>query len=80
MDDEYGKKLLVTEIAIADEIASAAELVMGKTLKIPAAIVRGLSYEMSSFDDEYKIHINTLLRSENDDLFRNPNNILHYSK
>jgi coenzyme F420-0:L-glutamate ligase/coenzyme F420-1:gamma-L-glutamate ligase len=80
MDDEYGKKLLVTEIAIADEIASAAELVMGKTLKIPAAIVRGLSYEMSSFNDEYKIRINALLRSEHDDLFRNLNNILHYSK
>jgi coenzyme F420-0:L-glutamate ligase/coenzyme F420-1:gamma-L-glutamate ligase len=30
-------------IAVADEIAGAAELVMGKTARIPAAIVRGLS-------------------------------------
>ena len=77
-DDEYGKKLMVTEIAIADEIASAAELVMGKTLKIPAAIVRGYKYEILSLNDEHKIGINSLLRSEHDDLFRNPNNILHY--
>lgn len=78
MDDEYGKKLMVTEIAMADEVASAAELVMGKTLKIPAAIVRGLNYEMSSLNDDYKISINALLRSEQDDLFRNSkNNMLH---
>lgn len=81
MDDEYGRKLMVTEIAIADEVASAAELVMGKTLMIPAAIVRGLNYEIPSLNDEYKISINTLLRNEHDDLFRNPNNnILHSSE
>ena len=78
-DDEYGKKLMVTEIAIADELAAAAELVMGKTLKIPAAIIRGYKYETLSIEADHEININTLLRSEHDDLFRNPNNIIHYS-
>jgi coenzyme F420-0:L-glutamate ligase / coenzyme F420-1:gamma-L-glutamate ligase len=40
--DSMGYELHATEIAVADEIASAAELVMGKTDGIPAAIVRGL--------------------------------------
>lgn len=40
--DSAGYELHATEIAVADEIAGAAELVMGKTAGIPAAIVRGL--------------------------------------
>lgn len=40
--DSMGRVLDVTEIAIVDEIAAAADLVMGKALGIPAAIVRGL--------------------------------------
>jgi coenzyme F420-0:L-glutamate ligase/coenzyme F420-1:gamma-L-glutamate ligase len=40
--DAGGRELQVTEVAIADEIAGAAELVMGKADGIPAAIVRGL--------------------------------------
>jgi coenzyme F420-0:L-glutamate ligase/coenzyme F420-1:gamma-L-glutamate ligase len=40
--DALGYELHATEIAVADEIASAAQLVMGKTDGIPAAIVRGL--------------------------------------
>ena len=43
--DSTGYELHATEIAVADEIAGAAELVMGKTDGIPAAIVRGLSLE-----------------------------------
>jgi coenzyme F420-0:L-glutamate ligase/coenzyme F420-1:gamma-L-glutamate ligase len=39
--DWLGRDLQVTEIAIADEIASAADLVMGKAAGIPAALVRG---------------------------------------
>jgi coenzyme F420-0:L-glutamate ligase / coenzyme F420-1:gamma-L-glutamate ligase len=41
--DSTGYELHATEIAIADEIAGAAQLVMGKTDGIPAAIVRGLT-------------------------------------
>jgi coenzyme F420-0:L-glutamate ligase/coenzyme F420-1:gamma-L-glutamate ligase len=40
--DRAGYELHYTMIAVADEIAGAAELVMGKTRGIPAAIVRGL--------------------------------------
>jgi coenzyme F420-0:L-glutamate ligase/coenzyme F420-1:gamma-L-glutamate ligase len=40
--DSVGYELHGTEIAVADEIAGAAELVMGKTNGIPAAVVRGI--------------------------------------
>jgi coenzyme F420-0:L-glutamate ligase / coenzyme F420-1:gamma-L-glutamate ligase len=40
--DSAGYELRTTTIAVADEIAGAAELVMGKTSRVPAAIVRGL--------------------------------------
>ena len=43
--DPAGYELRTTQIAVADEIAGAAELVMGKTDGIPAAIVRGLELE-----------------------------------
>src|SRR5205823_4809965 len=41
--DATGYELHATVIAVADEIASAAELVKGKTQGVPAAIVRGLA-------------------------------------
>lgn len=43
--DPVGYQLQATSIAVADEIAGAAELVMGKTNGIPAAVVRGLSVD-----------------------------------
>ena len=39
--DALGRVMQVTEVAVADEIASAAELVMGKASGIPVAVVRG---------------------------------------
>ena len=39
--DAFGRRLQTTVVAVADEIASAAELVMGKTAQVPVAIVRG---------------------------------------
>jgi coenzyme F420-0:L-glutamate ligase/coenzyme F420-1:gamma-L-glutamate ligase len=42
--DMHGRILEVTEVAIADEIAAAAELVTGKATGIPAALVSGYSY------------------------------------
>lgn len=42
--DSFGKQLETSLIATADELAAAAELVMGKTLKIPVALVRGFNY------------------------------------
>ena len=67
--DQYGRELRVTEIAIADEIASAAELVMGKALQVPVAIVRGYKYEFVQSDNDTKSNIGILVRNEKDDLF-----------
>jgi coenzyme F420-0:L-glutamate ligase/coenzyme F420-1:gamma-L-glutamate ligase len=67
--DQYGRELRVTEIAIADEIASAAELVMGKALQVPVAIIRGYKYEFAQSDNETKSNIGILIRNERDDLF-----------
>jgi len=62
--DSFNKILRVTAIAIADELASASELVMGKSLKCPVAIIRDYSYKI----DNDKI--DELIRSEDEDLFR----------
>jgi coenzyme F420-0:L-glutamate ligase/coenzyme F420-1:gamma-L-glutamate ligase len=40
--DSFGRELQATEICVADELASAAELVMGKAARIPVAVVRGV--------------------------------------
>jgi len=73
--DTFGKVLKVTEIAIVDELASSAELVMGKTLGIPVAIIRGYEYEhqTSSLDgfNSFGISIKSIFRDKNQDLFRN---------
>jgi coenzyme F420-0:L-glutamate ligase / coenzyme F420-1:gamma-L-glutamate ligase len=45
MRDLDGRELRVTTICVADEIAGAAELVMGKLDAIPVAIVRGYAYD-----------------------------------
>ncbi|MEO7194920.1 MAG: coenzyme F420-0:L-glutamate ligase, partial [Pseudonocardiaceae bacterium] len=41
--DRHGNELSVTEVAIADEIAGAADLVKGKLAGVPVAVLRGLS-------------------------------------
>jgi len=41
-EDAAGYRLETTQIAVADEIAAAAELVMGKAEQVPAAVVRGV--------------------------------------
>ncbi len=43
--DSLGRIMQVTEVAVADEIAAAAELVMGKSSGIPVAVVRGVEAE-----------------------------------
>jgi len=43
--DAHGHRLETTVIAVADELASAAELVMGKTSGVPAALVKGARYD-----------------------------------
>ena len=61
--DGVGYELHATMIAVADEIASAAELVMGKLEGIPAAIVRGLEVAGDA-------HARDLVIPEERDLFR----------
>ena len=62
--DAHGNILEVTEVAVADEAAAAAELVMGKTRQIPAAVIRGLEFP----DGEGRAA--DLIRRPADDLFR----------
>ncbi len=40
--DALGRELAVTEVCVADELAAAAELVMGKAAGVPVAIIRGV--------------------------------------
>jgi coenzyme F420-0:L-glutamate ligase/coenzyme F420-1:gamma-L-glutamate ligase len=64
--DALGRELVVTEVCVADELAAAAELVMGKSAGVPVAIVRGVDpswLRESSVRDE-------IVRSPQEDLFR----------
>ena len=63
-NDSFGRVLRVTAIAIVDEICSASELVMDKTLNTPIVIVRNYNFDKKSGS------INDLLRSKSTDLFR----------
>ncbi|MFZ0013424.1 MAG: coenzyme F420-0:L-glutamate ligase [Acidimicrobiia bacterium] len=63
-EDWSGRELDVTEIAVADELAAAADLVMGKASGIPAALVRG--YEGPRGDGRGS----DLVRPVEEDLFR----------
>ena len=62
--DTFGKIMQVTAIAVADEICSASELVMGKVQKCPIAIVRNYNFSLST------AKIQKMLRADHDDLFR----------
>jgi coenzyme F420-0:L-glutamate ligase/coenzyme F420-1:gamma-L-glutamate ligase len=64
--DALGREMQVTEVAVADELAAAAELVMGKSAGVPAAIVRGVDpawLRTGSVRDE-------IVRHPSEDLFR----------
>ena len=62
--DTFAKIMHVTAIAIADEICSATELVMGKVEKCPVALVRNYKFNFSD------AKIQNLLRPKHEDLFR----------
>jgi coenzyme F420-0:L-glutamate ligase/coenzyme F420-1:gamma-L-glutamate ligase len=62
--DDRGQALHATVVSVADEIASAAQLVMGETGGVPAAVIRGLQLQPS---DEGS---SALLRKPEADLFR----------
>ena len=63
--DGLGRELQVTEVAVADEVAGAAELVMGKAARVPAAILRGLDPAWLREGS-----VRELVRAPADDLFR----------
>lgn len=65
-EDANGRELAVTEVAIIDEIAAAADLVMGKSTGIPVAICRGAPPEWFG---EGSVR-GDIVRSPADDLFR----------
>ena len=68
--DLYGRALHVTEVGIADSIASAASIVMGEGAEgTPAALVRGLSFEDRS-EAERAGRARQLVRPRERDLFR----------
>lgn len=62
--DAYGKTLEVSQIAVADEVAAAADLVMGKASQIPAALVRGVDWRPGASG------ATSMVRSAEEDLFR----------
>ncbi len=62
--DTHGHTLQMTVVAVADELAGAAELVMGKTKRIPVAIIRGFKYSPAAGSGQ------ELLRRPEEDLFR----------
>lgn len=64
--DANGRELIATEVCIADELASAAELVMGKDRGIPAAIVRGVPRDWLR---RASVHAE-IVRPPEEDLFR----------
>jgi coenzyme F420-0:L-glutamate ligase/coenzyme F420-1:gamma-L-glutamate ligase len=64
MLDAQGRELRVSMMAIADELASAAELVMGKLDRVPAALIRDFAYEPGEGSGR------ELLRKPELDLFR----------
>ena len=63
--DALGRVMQVTEVAVADELASAAELVMGKSSGIPVAVVRGADAEWFR-----EASVRELVRPPQEDLFR----------
>jgi coenzyme F420-0:L-glutamate ligase/coenzyme F420-1:gamma-L-glutamate ligase len=62
--DSHGRPLRVTVVAVADELASAAELVMQKTAGVPVAMIRGFDYEARAASSR------ELVRPAENDLFR----------
>ena len=64
--DSQGRELHVTEVCVADELAGAAELVMGKAANVAAAIVRGVD---PAWLREGNVRTE-IVRSPSDDLFR----------
>jgi coenzyme F420-0:L-glutamate ligase/coenzyme F420-1:gamma-L-glutamate ligase len=64
--DALGRELVATEVCIADEIAAAADLVMGKANGVPVAVVRGVDPEWL----RESTVVGEIVRPPDEDLFR----------
>ncbi len=64
--DAMGRELQVTEVCVADELAAAAELVMGKAKGVPVAIIRGVD---PAWLREASV-AGEIVRQHHEDLFR----------
>ena len=65
IDDAYGQPMRSTVIAVADELAAAAELVTGKVSGVPVALIRGYAYEPGPNEGA-----RALVRAPERDMFR----------
>ena len=68
--DTFGRELQVTEVAVVDEIAAAADLVMGKSAGIPVAVVTGVDPAVFLEAGERSGVVPDLIRHPSEDLFR----------
>src|SRR6185369_3599846 len=64
--DSYGNELSITQMAVIDELAAAAELVKGKSDQVPVAVVRGLGVHTDAPDGDGAA---ILVRRADEDLF-----------
>jgi len=62
--DHHGRELEATVVALADEVAAASGLAMGKASRVPAALVRGVGFDAAT------VPISELVRPPEEDLFR----------
>ena len=62
--DDDGRELKVTQIAVADELASAAELISGKTNRTPVVLIRGYAFMPGAGTAK------SLVRAEERDIFK----------
>jgi len=63
-DDDFGRTMVGTVVAVADELAGAAELAMGKTDRVPAVVIRGYRVEGEPGSGRQ------LIRPPEEDMFR----------
>ena len=64
LPDTHGYLMSASMLAVADELAAAAELVMGKVDKVPVALIRGYAYVASDAGAQ------PLIRAPERDMFR----------
>ena len=62
--DHHGRELEATVVALADEVAAASGLAMGKASRVPVAIVRGVAFEPAA------VPVAETIRPPEEDLFR----------